>query len=79
MGGVERTFPGTSAVASVMEVLMRNQSRWVSISLKDGEHYEGTIESEVAYGIYMHLNGVIDTLRLLTWDTVEKVEYINAN
>lgn len=58
---------------------MSNRNKWVSVTLKNGECHEGTVESEVAYGVYIHLNGVIDTLLLLTWDTVEKVEYINAN
>lgn len=58
---------------------MSNQNKWVSVTLKNGECHEGTVESEVAYGIYIHLNGVTANLRLLTWNTVEKVEYINAN
>lgn len=56
-----------------------NKNEWVSVSTNDGMIYEGTVESEVAYGIYVQLNGVKENLLLLTWDTVEKVEYINAN
>lgn len=58
---------------------MASDKKWASIYLTDGSLIEGTVESEVAYGIYIHLNGVTANLRLLTWNTVEKVEYTNAN
>ena len=50
-----------------------NKTKWVSVSTNDGMIYEGTVESEASYGIYLHLDGNKKKLILITWDSVEEI------
>jgi len=50
-----------------------NQYKWVSVSLVDGMIYEGTIEAEVAYGLYLYVGGQESRLTLFPWHTISRV------
>lgn len=52
-----------------------NKYRWVSLSISDGMIYEGTIEQEMPYGIYIHIGGQEDRLSLFPWHMVTRVVY----
>lgn len=48
---------------------------WVSVSISDGMIFEGTVESEVPYGIYIHIGGDQSRLSLFPWHMVTRVVY----
>lgn len=54
---------------------MDNKNRWISISLKDGMIFEGTVEVEAPYGIYIHIGGQEERLSLFPWHMVTRVVY----
>lgn len=53
------------------------KNTWVSVSLSDGMIFEGTVESEMPYGIYIHIGGQEDRLSLFPWHIVNRVVYKN--
>lgn len=54
---------------------MDNKNRWVSVSISDGMIFEGTIEAEMPYGIYLHIGGDESRLSLFPWHMVTRVVY----
>lgn len=54
---------------------MSNKNSWVSVTLLDGMIYEGTVEEEMPYGLYIHIGGNQDRLSLFPWHTVSRVVY----
>ena len=52
-----------------------NKNKWVTVSLEDGMIYEGTVECEMPYGIYIHIGGREERLSLFPWHTVLRVVY----
>ena len=57
------------------EKQMVNNSKWVSLSLIDGVVYEGTVEEEMPYGIYIHIGGDSSRLSMFPWHVVSRVVY----
>lgn len=51
------------------------QGMWATVMLKDGLIYEGTIEDERPYGVYLHIGGDEDRLSLFPWHVVTKIVY----
>ena len=54
---------------------MDNKGKWVSLSIEDGMIFEGTIEAEAPYGIYIHIGGDESRLSLFPWHKVARVVY----
>ena len=52
-----------------------NKGKWISLSLKDGMIFEGTVEEEMPYGIYIHIGGDESRLSMFPWHTVARVVY----
>lgn len=59
-----------------MEVIMeQNVGKWISLSLKDGMIFEGVVQAEMPYGIYIHIGGDESRLSMFPWHTVSRVIY----
>lgn len=58
-----------------MEVIVDNKNRWVTLSLLDGMIFEGTIEEEATYGLYLRIGGNEDRLSLWPWHQISRVVY----
>ena len=54
---------------------MANENKWVSLSITDGMIYEGTVEAEMPYGIYIHIGGDESRLSMFPWHMVSRVIY----
>lgn len=54
---------------------MDNQNRWASVSTSDGLIFEGTVEAEMPYGIYIYIGGDSNRLNLFPWNVVSRVTY----
>jgi hypothetical protein len=54
---------------------MANKGKWVSVNLVDGVTYEGTLEEEMPYGIYIHIGGDNSRLSMFPWHIVARVIY----
>lgn len=52
-----------------------NKNKWASVSLEDGMIFEGTIESEMPYGVYLHIGGDEYRLSLFPWHAVSRIVY----
>ena len=48
---------------------------WASVVLKDGLQFEGVIQDERSYGLYLLIGGDTDRLNLFPWDKVTRVIY----
>lgn len=48
---------------------------WAVVSLKDGMVFEGTIEDERPYGVYLHIGGDDNRLSLFPWHRVDRIVY----
>jgi|TARA_B110000285_G_scaffold225610_1_gene284113 hypothetical protein len=48
---------------------------WASVVCKDGNIFEGIIENERPYGVYLLLGGDTDRLSMFTWTNVDRVVY----
>lgn len=54
---------------------MASDKKWASIYLTDGSLIEGTVEEEMSYGVYMHVNGEKKKLQMFDWNSVTKIVY----
>lgn len=82
MRGVGLGFLGTSVPANAtrrqkMELVesYKYMGTWISLLMVDGMVFEGTIEKETEYGIYMHIGGQEGRLSLFPWHTVGRVVF----
>jgi sRNA-binding regulator protein Hfq len=82
MRGVGLGFLGTSVPANAtrrqkMEVseVYKNKNQWVSVLMIDGMVYEGTINKETEYGIYLHIGGQEGRLSMFPWHAVGRVVF----
>jgi|TARA_B110000977_G_scaffold200985_1_gene293482 hypothetical protein len=48
---------------------------WASVVLKDGNIFEGIIEDERLYGVYLLIGGDTDRLSMFTWTNVTRIVY----
>jgi len=48
---------------------------WASVVLKDGLQFDGVIQDERPYGLYLLIGGDPDRLNLFPWDKVTRVIY----
>tara|TARA_B110000503_G_scaffold27994_1_gene44766 strand:- start:144 stop:347 length:204 start_codon:yes stop_codon:yes gene_type:complete len=48
---------------------------WASVVCKDGTVFEGVIQDERSYGIYILIGGDPDRLSMFTWTNVDRVIY----
>jgi hypothetical protein len=48
---------------------------WASVVCKDGTVFEGVVEDERPYGIYLQIGGDPQRLNLFTWTNVDRVIY----
>jgi hypothetical protein len=63
---------------SLSEMFMENNGTvgmWASVVLKDGLQFEGVIQDERSYGLYLLIGGDTDRLNLFPWDKVTRVIY----
>jgi hypothetical protein len=56
---------------------MDNTGKWALVSLKDSLIFEGLVESETPYGIYLCIGGEPGRLSLFPWHSVVRVTYKN--
>lgn len=54
---------------------LENKNKWVSVSLADGMIFEGTVEAEMPYGLYLHIGGQEERLSLFPWHQITRVVY----
>lgn len=63
---------------SLSEMFMKSNGTvgmWASVVLKDGLQFEGVIQDERSYGLYLLIGGDTDRLNLFPWDKVNRVIY----
>lgn len=48
-----------------------------SVVLNDGTIFEGVIESEVSYGLYLLIGGDSNRLSMFPWSMITRVVYTN--
>tara|TARA_B110000503_G_scaffold82258_1_gene125565 strand:- start:3480 stop:3656 length:177 start_codon:yes stop_codon:yes gene_type:complete len=58
---------------------MNNVGKWVSVSISDGLIFEGTVEDETTYGIYINIGGNPTRLSMFPWQNVLRVVYTQVN
>lgn len=52
---------------------------WASVVCKDGTVFEGIVEDERAYGVYLLIGGDKNRLSLFSWTNVDRIVYKNQD
>lgn len=63
---------------TLSEMFMENNGTtgmWASVVLKDGLQFDGIVQDERPYGIYILIGGDRNRLNLFPWDKVNRVVY----
>lgn len=48
---------------------------WAVVSFSDGTIFEGVVQNETAYGLYISVGGDPNRLSLFTWGKISRVIY----
>jgi hypothetical protein len=51
---------------------------WASVVCKDGSIFEGLVDDEESYGIYLLIGGDPDRLNMFPWGNITRIVYKKA-
>ena len=63
------------SVADTYRVANSATDLWAVVSFSDGTIFEGVVENETPYGVYLSIGGDPSRLSLFTWGNISRVVY----